>query len=377
MISILADSNIPFLRGLLEPVAKVSYLPAGMITRERVAGHDALIIRTRTRCNESLLKGTGVKFIGTATIGTDHIDTRWCESAGIRVVNAPGCNSGAVMQYITAALFHISGLHGFHPGEKTLGVVGAGNVGKKVIKAASALGIKVLVNDPPREQAEGSDGFVSLQRLASESDIITFHTPLTAEGAYPTLYLGDSHFFSSLKRGAFIINSARGGVVDEEALKTAIEKKTVAGAVIDTWEGEPQTNSGLVDLCDIATPHIAGYSLEGKRNASIMIIKEVAGFFNLDNTLINSPEPLPGGQEITLPVNMEINEASGAVIRAAYDIREDSEKFRHTPGLFEDIRNNYQIRREFSGFSIKGCASAFDLCRILERVGFNITDQSE
>ena len=178
------------------------------------------------------------------------------------------------MQYITAALVHLSGMHRYSVEGKTLGVVGAGNVGKKVIKAASALGIKILVNDPPREEMEGSEGFVSLQRLASESDIISFHTPLTIEGAFPTMHLGDKNFFSSLKRGAIIINSSRGGVVDEKALRDAIEKKTVAGAVIDTWEGEPQADTRLVDLCDIATPHIAGYSLEGKRNASMMIIKE-------------------------------------------------------------------------------------------------------
>jgi erythronate-4-phosphate dehydrogenase len=377
VITILADSNIPFLRGLLEPVAKVSYLPAAMITRESVANHDALLIRTRTRCDESLLKDTAVKFIGTATIGTDHIDNNWCERAGIRVANAPGCNSGAVMQYITAALLHISKFHGYPAEGKTLGVVGAGNVGKKVIKAASALGMKVLVNDPPREESEGSEGFVSLQRLASESDIISFHTPLTSDGAFPTRHLGDRNFFSSLKKGALIINSARGGVIDEEALKNAIRRKIVAGAVIDTWEGEPRTDTELVALCDIATPHIAGYSIEGKRNASIMIIKELAGFFNLDSSLISSPGPLPGEQEILLPANMEINAALGTVIKETYDIREDSKQFRGSPALFEQIRNSYHARREFSGFRITGCSSAPNLCRILEKLGFDIKDHAK
>jgi erythronate-4-phosphate dehydrogenase len=375
VISILADSNIPFLRGLLEPVAKVSYLPAGKITRESVANHDALLIRTRTRCDESLLKGTAVRFIGTATIGTDHIDNRWCKRAGIRVANAPGCNSGAVMQYITAALLHITKLNGYPEG-KTLGVVGAGNVGKKVIKAASALGMNVLVNDPPREENEGSEGFVSLQRLASESDIISFHTPLTSEGAFPTRHLADRNFFSSAKKEAVIINSSRGGVINEEALKDAIRRKTVAGAIIDTWEGEPGADIELVDLCDIATPHIAGYSLEGKRNAAMMIIKELTGFFNIDNNLINSPEPLPADQEISLPAYREINAALGAVIKATYNIGEDSNQFRRTPALFEQIRNSYPARREFSGFRITGCSSAPQLCLILERLGFGMADHT-
>lgn len=374
VISILADSNIPFLRGLLEPVAKVSYLPAEMITRDRLARHDALIIRTRTRCDESLLKDTAIRFIGTATIGTDHIDNKWCESTGIRVANAPGCNSGAVMQYITAALLYITKLHGYHAAGKTVGVVGAGNVGKKIIKAATALGMKVMVNDPPREESEGSKGFVSLQRLAAESDIISFHTPLTSEGPFPTINLGDKNFFDSLRKGTVIINSSRGGVIDEEALKDAIRRKTVAGAVIDTWEGEPRADIELVDLCDIATPHIAGYSLEGKRNAAMMIVKELAGFFNIDSRLITSPEPLPGEQEISLPVNGEFDEALGTVIKAAYDIGEDSKNFRRSPALFEQIRNSYHVRREFPGFSIRGCSSAPHLCLILEKLGFGIAD---
>ncbi|MCA1755950.1 MAG: 4-phosphoerythronate dehydrogenase [Bacteroidales bacterium] len=377
MISILADSNIPFLRGLLEPVAKVTYLPAGMITRDKLSHHDALIIRTRTRCDESLLKDTTVKFIGTATIGMDHIDTRWCESVGIRVVNAPGCNSGAVMQYITSALVHITKLYGETPEGTTVGIVGAGNVGKKVIKAALALGMKVLVNDPPREETEGREGFVSLQRLAAESDIISFHTPLTSDGAYPTRHLGNRNFFSSLKKGTIIINSSRGGVIDEEALKNAICRNIVAGAVIDTWEGEPRADAELVAMCDIATPHIAGYSLEGKRNAALMIIKDVAGFFNLDSSLIKTPEPLPGELEISLSVNREIPETLNAVIKAAYDIEKDSNNFRSSPGLFEEIRNSYPVRREFSGFRVTGSDSLPNLCLVLEKLGFNIADRSQ
>lgn len=394
MIRILADSNIPFIRELIEPVASVSYLPADMFTRKRLSGYDAIIIRTRTRCDESLLKDTSVRFIGTATIGTDHIDTEWCADNGIMVANAPGCNAGAVMQYITAALLYLGKRHDFSTEGKTLGIIGAGNVGKKVIKSAEAIGMRVLVNDPPRERVEGPDGFVSLQTLASESDIITFHTPLTVNGPNPTWHLGDKHFFELLEKDSLVINSSRGGVVDQSILKEALVRERIKGAIIDTWEGEPVADRELITLCDIATPHIAGYSIEGKRNATLMILDALADFFKPDISSILKPKSLP--EEEVIYVDNNINKANGylgsssekksiyidgnpdinnilnRVVKATYNIEKDSDQFKISPDLFEQIRNNYSFRREFSAFSVDINPDIKHLASVLDLLGFRI-----
>lgn len=394
MIRILADSNIPFLRGLLEPVASVSYLPDNLFTRKRLSGYDAIIIRTRTRCTESLLKDTPVRFIGTATIGTDHIDTEWCAGKEIRVANAPGCNAGAVMQYVTAALLYLDNKYGFHTEGRTLGVIGAGNVGKKVINAAEAIGMRVLVNDPPRARVEGKKGFVSLHTIASESDIVTFHAPLTLNGPDPTWHLGDKRFFELLRRDSLVINSARGGIVDEQLLMDALVRERINGAVIDTWEGEPDADRELISLCDIATPHIAGYSMEGKRNATLMMIDALAEFFNLDRSLIKTPEPLteeksidiaeiitadkkyPGhshpAEAIFTEGNINNHELLNKIVSETYNIEKDSEEFKLSPASFEQIRNNYPVRREFSAFPVNVTKGIQDLANSLELLEFKI-----
>ncbi|MBO4536323.1 MAG: 4-phosphoerythronate dehydrogenase, partial [Bacteroidales bacterium] len=259
-MKIVCDDKIPFLRGVFEPYAEVVYLPGAAITAADVRDADALIVRTRTRCNCALLEGSSVRVIASATIGYDHIDTAWCSEHGIEWANAPGCNSGSVAQYIASALKVLAERFDLDLGNTTFGIVGVGHVGGKVARVAQALGMRVLLNDPPRAAAEGPDGFVSLDDLIAGSDIITLHVPLTSE----THHLFDAGRLSQMRPDQILINTSRGEVVDGEALKSALRARRLATAVLDVWEHEPDIDPELAQLVEIATPHIAGYSQDGK-----------------------------------------------------------------------------------------------------------------
>jgi len=258
-MKIVIDEKIPYIKGVFEPWADVVYSPGRAIDTRMVADADALIVRTRTKCDRHLLEGSKVKIVASATIGFDHLDTAWLEKAGIRWVNAPGCNSGSVMQYITAALFLLSSKHSLDLPSLTLGVVGVGNVGSKVVRAAKAIGMKVLQNDPPRQRREGGKEFLPLEILLAESDILSLHVPLTLEGEDMTWHLVNSAPLARLKRNCILINTSRGEVVDNTALRVALEERVLSDAVLDVWEGEPETDRRLVELVGVATPHIAGY----------------------------------------------------------------------------------------------------------------------
>ena len=247
-MKIVCDNKIPFLRGVLEPFADVVYLPGKETTPEVVKDADALITRTRTICNEALLAGSQVQAIATATIGFDHIDTAWCDAHGIFWENAPGCNSGSVKQYIASVLVTLAKRYGFDLAEKTLGVVGVGNVGRKVASVARALGMKVLLNDPPRARKEGPEAFVGLDEICAQSDIITVHVPLSKTGEDATWHLFDAARLACLRPDQILINSSRGPVVDNAALKAVLQKGGLKAAVLDVWEGEPNLDPELVAL---------------------------------------------------------------------------------------------------------------------------------
>lgn len=343
-MKIVIDDKIPFLRGVLEPHAEVLYQPGGQISREHLRGADCLIVRTRTRCDQKLLEGTGVKFIGTATIGFDHIDTKWCEENGITWTNAPGCNSGAVAQYITAALHEMADRLGFDLKDKTLGIIGVGHVGKKVEMIARELGMKVILNDPPRERDEGPSAFTDLRTLLSNSDIITIHVPLNREGQDKTYQMIGREFLETLKPGAILINSSRGEILSEEVvLKWMTECLSNSGSslvtrhsslVLDVWPNEPEINQDLLGLTSIATPHIAGYSVEGKYNATKMMVEAVSQHFQLIASV--------------LPLSLEGIEVKSTGQLAPYDIMADDRRLRKSPKTFEQQRNSYPERWEFS-----------------------------
>lgn len=368
------DDKIPYIQGALEPFGEVLYLSGPKTTPEIVKDADAIITRTRTICNESLLAGSAVKMIATATIGYDHIDTEYCEKAGIRWTNAPGCNSKSVEQYIASALFVLAERKGFELKGKTIGVVGVGQVGSKVAKVCELFGMNVLLNDPPRARKEGSEKFCSLQKIMQEADFITLHVPLNMQGEDATFHLANEQFFKLLKRQPYLFNSCRGEVLDTKSAKEAVSNKLISGLVIDCWENEPDLDLELLGLVDLATPHIAGYSKDGKANGTTMSIQALSRFFGLgiDDWI---------AQKVEVPENTSI-ELDGAdlsqeallskAILTTYDIRKDDADLRRNPELFEKLRGDYPVRREYPVYTVH-CKNVSQVIQSkLKALGFEI-----
>lgn len=372
MITMVADENIPFLRGALEPFCRVIYLPGDRIRPGDVKMADGLIVRTRTQCNEALLAGSSVKFIATATIGFDHIDTEFCKSAGIRWFHAAGCNSSGVYQYLASALLTLLRQRGWKLPETTIGIVGVGHVGSKIVSLAEVIGMQVLQNDPPREKKEGKGNFVDLQQIADRADIITLHVPLTKEGGDKTLHLAGDGFFRSLKRSPVIINTSRGPVVEEKSLKEHLRSGSVSGAILDVWETEPQPDQELLSMADIGTPHIAGYSTEGKANCTASCVRQTCRFFGFGTGDWHPPDlPPPSHPDIRLhPLHKSLEEILYEAVTTAYDILRDDQKLRENPQSFEQIRNEYPVRREFPAHQIELSSPHEEAERVLRGMGF-------
>lgn len=340
-IKIVADKNIPFLEGLFEPYADIVFKDGKGINAADVKDADALLIRTRTRCNAELLEGSKVSIIATATIGTDHIDLDWCKANGIRVYNAQGCNAGGVMQYVFSALYGTASRKGIKLDGATMGIIGVGNVGKKVEHMARYLGFNVLKCDPPRAEKEGPEGFCDLEYLLANSNIVTIHTPLdeTTKG------MADSHFFDLMRPGTFFINTSRGEVVDDQALMEAIPK--LGPVIIDTWNNEPDINPQLMDMVDIATPHIAGYSFQGKQNGTASAVRAIARHFGIMGLFHFFPtSDIPEHQPKKLDLKGKNQGEITAVFQYNYPIFTDDFMFRMQPDNFEKMRSEYQYRRE-------------------------------
>ena len=372
ILKIIADDKIPFLKGVLEPYAEMVYLPGHRISRNDLHNADALLIRTRTKCTDSLLKNTSVKFIGTATIGFDHIDIASCNRNNIKWTNSPGCNSSSVQQYITAALLKLEKDHNFVLKDKTLGVIGAGNVGSKVEKSARSLGMNVLLNDPPRERREGRNGFTDIEILLWESDIITLHVPLNIVGEDQTYHLFDDEKFGKLRSGVWFINSSRGEVVENAAIKKALSTGKLAGAILDVWENEPDIDQELMTSAYIATPHIAGYSTDGKANGTAMAVNALCRHFDLPlHEWYPDNVPAPGKPDIKIDCSgKKDEEIILEAVMHTYDISLDDRNLRNSPSTFEIQRGDYRLRREFHAFTVRLKHSSEDVKRILKEIGF-------
>ena len=373
-MKIIIDNKIPYIRGAFESVAEVIYLPGSGTTPEIVKDADAIITRTRTNCNEKLLSGSSVKFIATATIGYDHIDTDYCDAAGIKWTNAPGCNSKSVEQYIASALLVMVKNKNLILKDLCIGVVGVGNVGSKVARICEIFGMKVLLNDPPRERVEGSDAFVSLEQIMEQADIITFHVPLNLKGEDSTFHLINDAFFYKLNKKVILINSCRGEVVETNAVKNAIKKSLISAFVCDCWENEPNIDLELLALTDLATPHIAGYSKDGKANGTKMSVHAISKFFGLglDNWQPFGVVP-PANPEIKLDgLGLSDQEIISMAILATYDIRSDDRILRNNPLSFEQQRGDYPIRREFPAFTIQAKNVENHILVKLKELGFNL-----
>lgn len=367
-IRIVADDKIPFLaESPLARLTELIRLPGGAISRDDLRKADALITRTRTKCNAALLDGTAVRLIATATIGYDHIDTAYCAAHNILWRNAPGCNAASVAQYIASLLLIHEETKNDPLAGKTIGIVGVGNVGTRVAKVAETLGMRVLLNDPPRERKEGSSAFVSLEQIQEEADFITFHVPLLRDGSDRTFHLAGAPFFAALKRTPFLINSSRGEVTDNEALKTALRTGVIRGAALDVWEHEPGIDLELMNLLEFATPHIAGYSADGKANGTAASVRTVTEFFGLEDALGWYPEvPVPAAALLRVH---SLAEAAAC----AYDIRQDDARLRQSPETFEKQRGNYPLRREFPAFTIdRASPLSEDQFETLRKLGFQI-----
>jgi erythronate-4-phosphate dehydrogenase len=371
-MKVVIDKDIPFIKGVLEKYARVIYLPGRAISRNDLLDADALIVRTRTTCNETLLKGTKVQFIASATIGFDHIDTRYCETHNIRWINARGCNSSSVQQYIAAILFHLSNKLEFELAGKTIGIVGVGNVGSKVANLCETFGMRVLLNDPPRERLEGPGGFVSLDMLIQESDIITLHVPLENKGEDKTFHLVDGKFLARLKSTQILINTSRGEVIETNALRSTIKAHRIAACILDVWEHEPEVDLELLNLVDVATPHIAGYSADGKANGSSMSVQALSRFFNfgIDDWY---PESIPLPENTTIELDckeLRRQKVACKLVSRTYDVLADDQRLRNSPNTFEQQRAAYPLRREFPAFTARLLNAGGDIRSMVEKIGF-------
>ena len=340
-LKIVADKAIPFLEGVFDPYADMTYLPGDKIGPEDVRDADVLMVRTRTKCNADLLEGSKVKFIATATIGTDHIDFPYCDSKGIVVRNAPGCNAGGVMEYVFSALYGLASRRSISLQGDTIGIIGVGHVGSLIERMGRALGFKILKCDPPRAEAEGSFGFCDLDYLLQNSQIVTLHVPLDET----TRGMANSEFFSLRQPGAFFINAARGEVVCDDALKAAIPK--LGPVIIDTWNHEPDIDLDLMDKVAIATPHIAGYSYQGKQNGTAAAVRAVAHYFGITELYEFFPKTdLPENEAVKLDLKGLNQGEIASVLQYNYPIFTDDFMLRLNPENFDRLRSEYNYRRE-------------------------------
>ena len=341
-MKLVIEKSIPFIEGVFEPYGEVVYLDGAEISHNDLLNVDGLIIRTRTKCNAALLDGTNVKMIATAAIGSDHIDSVYCKEHGINTSRAAGCNAGAVMNYVMSAMFGCAARKSRNIIGATIGIIGCGNCGGAVETAARKLGFKVLLNDPPRQEVEGPSQFCSLDYLLQNSDIITLHVPLNDS----TRRMCNDSFFEKIRHGAMLINTARGEIVDDDALMRALPK--LDSVVIDTWNNEPDVNPRLVEEVDIATPHIAGYSYQGKLVGTLMAVRSTARYFGITELFNFIPVPdIDGMDSVRLNMTGMSQGQMTSVFQYNYPVFTDDFLFRMNPSDFKELRRNSKYRREF------------------------------
>ena len=371
-MKILVDENMPYARELFSRLGEVTAVPGRPIPMAELAGADALMVRSVTKVNEALLAGQGIKFVGTATAGTDHVDEAWLIQAGIGFSAAPGCNAIAVVEYVFSSLLMLAERDGFTLTDRTVGIVGVGNVGRRLAERLTALGVRTLLCDPPRA-AQGEEGdFLPLEDLVREADVLTFHTPLYLDGPYKTLHLADDALLRRLKPGTILINACRGPVVDNVALLNRLHDGQMLNVVLDVWEPEPELLTELLERVDIGTPHIAGYTLEGKARGTTQVFEAFSQFSGQPQQVaLATLLPAPEFGRITLqgPVDQATLKR---LVHLVYDVRRDDAPLRKVagvPGEFDKLRKNYLERREWSSLYVQ-CDDA-DAATLLHKLGFN------
>ncbi len=379
MHKIIADENIPGAREAFSHLGEVRLLPGRAITRETLLDTNILLVRSITSVNTKLLQNTAVHFVGTATIGTDHVDTAYLEQQGIAFASAAGSNANSVAEYVVAALVHHAITSGLSLAQLILGIVGVGHIGSRVEKMAAALGMRVLLNDPPLARQTYDPKYLPLAALM-EADVITLHTPLTHAGEDATFHLFDAARLHAMKRGSVLINTSRGAVVDNAALKSALQSGHLAAAILDVWENEPDIDVELLRLVEIGTPHIAGYSLDGKLNGTYQIYLAACEFlgvapqWRLETALPSVSQPL-----ISLPsVSRRSEEILQSAVQYAYDIAADDRRLRACLNLlpeergrhFDRLRRDYPVRREFHNYLVNSSGNEPAFMKQLKALGF-------
>ncbi|OQA01645.1 MAG: Erythronate-4-phosphate dehydrogenase [Planctomycetes bacterium ADurb.Bin401] len=373
-MKIIADENIPFVKECFISTGDVATVHGRKISKDILRDADALLVRSITKVNKDLLEGTNIKFVATATIGFEHIDIEYLKSKNIGFASAPGSNANSVAEYVTSALLNLAEKYNFDISKKSIGIVGVGNVGSRVEKKAKALRMKVVLNDPPLQRQTGDKKYSPLKEIF-DCDIVTLHTPLTREGIDKTYHLADDEFYAKLKNGAIFFNTCRGSVHETAALKKTIISKKLTACVLDVWENEPDIDLELLDIVDFGTPHIAGYSYDGKVIGMIMIYQAFCRFFGLEAKFTEHDFlPPPKISEIIIQ-KTEKNPLLFAV-NSLYDIRKDDEnlrKIKNEPadkrGLyFDSLRKNYHVRREFPNTKIVNADE--EVVNILEGIGY-------
>ncbi len=371
-MKILVDENMPYARELFSRLGDVKAVPGRPIPVAELIDADALMVRSVTKVNEALLAGKPVKFVGTATAGTDHVDDAWLKQAGIGFSAAPGCNAIAVVEYVFSALLMLAERDGFALRDRTVGIIGVGNVGGRLQKRLEALGIRTLLCDPPRADRGDEGEFHALDELVAQCDVLTFHTPLFNEGPYKTLHMADEALLRALKPGTILINACRGPVVDNVALLKCLQAGQDLSVVLDVWEPEPDLNVELLAKVDIGTAHIAGYTLEGKARGTTQVFEAYSTFIgNAQQVALDTLLPTPEFGRLTL--HGPFDELTlKRLVHLVYDVRRDDALLRKVagmPGEFDKLRKHYHERREWSSLYIM-CDDA-DAASMLHKLGFN------
>jgi len=398
-MKIVADENIPFVAECFSSIGEVVTISGREMTPNVISDADILLVRSITKVNSDLLAESAVRFVATATIGFDHIDTEYLLRKNIGFASAPGSNANSAAEYVTAAILEIGQKHNINLNGKSIGIIGVGNVGSRVAKKCEALGIKIYLNDPPLQRQSGDLKYLPIEKLYN-CDFITFHTPLTFKGIDKTFHLADKNFFKSIKPSCVFINISRGGVVDSSSLKETIKAGKLKAAVLDVWENEPNIDTELLEMVDIATPHIAGYSLDGKIVGMIMIYKATCEYFGLDAKFdVKDFLPEPAVPQIKIEqTSSSEQEVILDAVRKIYDIGEDDAKLRqilYEPTVkkgkfFDRLRKNYPVRREFQntrviiatedtrlgkGRSRSRTESTENLSKKLQGIGFKVKSE--
>lgn len=371
-MKIVVDENMPYAEVLFSQVGEVKTVPGRPLPQDALEDADALMVRSVTKVNRDLLSSSKVKFVGSATAGTDHVDTRYLGEAGVAFSAAPGCNAIAVVEYVFSALLALAEKHGFSLQSRTVGIVGVGNVGGRLQARLAAWGVRTLLCDPPRADRGETGPFVDLDTVVDQADIISFHTPLYHDGAYKTYHLADSHLLSRLQPGTILINACRGEVVDNQALLHCLEQGQALTTVLDVWEPEPELDKALLAHVDIATAHIAGYTLEGKARGTTQVFEALMDFIGQPQR-VDLGALLPPAEVMSVTLRGALNQASlKRLVHLVYDVRADDALLRSAvdkPGGFDRLRKSYAERREWSALQV--ICSDVDTCKLLQSLGFS------